>query len=72
MKRKHPDPMEAHINAFRDELKAGMRLEWRVVHGKRILVKVYPPAHGLGVGPKVVEGRVQFGRRRPMDGKRTS
>ncbi len=58
------DRVDRSIDTFRAELQAGMREEWREVHGKRILVKIYPPAYGLGIAPKVVEGRVHFGRRR--------
>ena len=66
------DKVDQHIDEFRAALEAGMHLEWRVIYGKRMLVKVYPPAHGVGIGPKVAEGRAAFGRTtRPMRGKRT-
>jgi hypothetical protein len=52
------------INAFRAKLEAGMTREWRTVHGKRMLVKVYPDAHGFVLSPKVTNSRDMFGRRR--------
>ncbi len=60
--RSKKDRVDRGIDEFRAELKAGMKMEWRDVHGKRMLVKVYPAAAGLGIGPKV-DGKAMFGRR---------
>lgn len=55
--------LEKRINAFRAKLEADMTREWRTVHGKRMLVKVYPDAHGYIIRPKSTNSRAMFGRR---------
>ena len=47
--RKKMDEGEAR---FRRGLTRRMRLEWRLVHGKRMRVKVYPPAYAEGIVPE--------------------